>query len=231
MPAPFNIEQHLNLQGERLGNLNEDQKFALLVLAYYSGKSSRALIKDFKLNIGHVTITCILKQYEESGSLLKPERWGRRTLYDKKLLERLEKFIMRSGVTRRMSYQAIKMVGQFPGSVRRIRRACRKLGFRKCIPRVKKLISEHQQAIRYIWALDHLKWTTDDWERIIWTDESSFSSAHLAYNVCVLRRLGEEYHPDCVQKQRYSGRESVMVWGAFCSTTKSKLHVVQGKVS
>ncbi len=49
MSAPFNIKQHLNLQGERRGNLNEDQKFALLVLAYYSGKSSHALIQDFKV--------------------------------------------------------------------------------------------------------------------------------------------------------------------------------------
>ncbi len=162
MPTPFNIKQHLNFQGEHQWNLNEDQKFELPVLAYYSSESSRALVKDFKLNVGHVMITCILKQYEESRSLLKPERRCQRTLYNKKMLELFKKFIMPSGATRRMSYQTIKMVGQFSGSERLIRRTCRKLGFSKWIPCVKQLISECQQAIRYIWGLNHLKWMTED---------------------------------------------------------------------
>jgi hypothetical protein len=142
----------------------------------------------------------------------------------------LEQLITKNLVYRRMSYYAIKVLGKFPGSVQRIRQACRQLGFKKCLPRKKALTSGRQRLIRYFWALYHLKYKREDWERVIWTDESSFSTAHSAYNVRVLRRPGEEYHPDRIQKERWSGRESVMMWGAICGTTKSELHVVKGKV-
>jgi len=41
-----------------------------------------------------------------------------------------------------------------------------------------------------------------------------------------LRRLEEEYHPDCGDEVWGSGRASVMVWGAFGGELKSLLYVV-----
>ncbi len=189
------------------------------------------MVKDFSLGVSHVTLSRVKKQFELWGSLSKAERRGQKPLYDAATIARLEQWITKNSVYRRMSYQAIKYLGKFPGSVRRIRQACSALGFQKCIPRQKQLITERQRQILYLWGLDHLKYKREDWERVIWTDESSFSTAHSAYNVRVLRCPREEYHPDCVQKERWSGRESVMVWGRFCGTTKSQLHVVKGKAS
>ncbi len=160
--SAYNIEQYLQLQKKGHTELTRDQRLDLLVLAYYSGKSLRQVVKDFSLGVSHVTLSRLKKQFELWGSLSKAERWGRKPLYDAATMAWLEQWITKNSVYRRMSYQAIKYLGKFPGSVRRIRQACSALGFQKCIPRQKQLITERQRQIRYLWGLDHLKYKRED---------------------------------------------------------------------
>jgi len=64
---------------------------------------------------------------------------------------------------------------------------------------------------------------------VIWTDESSFSTAGFGHRPWVIRKVDEEYHPDCIDNNFHSGRKSKMIWGAFCGTTKSDLIYIPGK--
>ena len=171
------------------------------------------------------------KHFHEHGTPSKRNRSGRPRLLGPYELSELEKFITTDKTTRRMSYKEIAERCNLNCGEHTIQRACKELGFRMYIPRRKELLSPWQKAFRYAWAQDVVKWGYDEWSRILFTDEASFSTDHKAYNVRVLRRSGEEYHPDCVDEGKHQGRNSVMVWGAICDTTKSELHVVQGRVS
>lgn len=64
------------------------------------------------------------------------------------------------------------------------------------------------------------------WLRVVWTDESTYSTKGFGHRPMVLRRPDEEYHPDCIDEIWESGRKSQMVWGAFCGELKSELFFV-----
>ena len=51
------------------------------------------------------------------------------------------------------------------------------------------------------------------WLRVVWTDESTYSTKGFGHRPMVLRRPDEEYHPDCIDEIWESGRKSQMVWG------------------
>ena len=90
-------------------------------------------------------------------------------------------------------------------------------------------VSPVNQQKHVEWCQAHLHWTYDDWSRVIWTDESSFSTAGYHHRPWVIRKAGEEYLEDTVDTTYHSGRQSTMAWGAFCGTTKSDLIYVPEK--
>ncbi|CAD6192271.1 unnamed protein product [Caenorhabditis auriculariae] len=59
----------------------------------------------------------------------------------------------------------------------------------------KPLISEKNRAARVKWAKEHLNWTRQDWNEILWFDESKlllFGSDGIQW---VRRPIGSRYHP------------------------------------
>lgn len=87
-------------------------------------------------------------------------------------------------------------------------------------------IRSYNKPKRVAWCQEKLNWTEEEWKRVVWTDESSFSTAGFHYRPWVTRLPEEEYHEDCVDYTWEFGRKGVMVWGAFCGTLKSLLYIV-----
>jgi len=85
----------------------------------------------------------------------------------------------------------------------------------KRIAAMKPFINDKQQAKRLRWAKDHIRWTMTDWERIIWTDESSVEIGKESRECTVWRRPGERYNKECLVPTFKSGRQSIMVWGCI----------------
>lgn len=81
---------------------------------------------------------------------------------------------------------------------------------------------------RVRWAQEHLSWTCEDWERALWTDKSSFSTAGFGRRPCVIRSL-EEHHLGCIDGVFNQRRQSWTVWDGFCRGIKSELVFVPGK--
>ena len=88
-------------------------------------------------------------------------------------------------------------------------------------------IREVNKKKRVDWCQRHLHRTDEEWLRVVWTDESSYSTKGFGHRPLVLRRADEEYHPDCIDEIWESGRKSQMVWGAFCRELKSELFFVK----
>ncbi|CAD6197490.1 unnamed protein product [Caenorhabditis auriculariae] len=61
-----------------------------------------------------------------------------------------------------------------PPSVSTVKRRLKAAGIMRRRPVKKPLISEKNRADRVKWAKEHLNWTRQDWNKILWSDESKF---------------------------------------------------------
>jgi hypothetical protein len=55
----------------------------------------------------------------------------------------------------------------------------------------------------------------EDWEKVIWSDESKIEIGKDTGIVRVFRRENEKFHKDCLKPVFKGQRSSIMVWGCF----------------
>lgn len=110
-----------------------------------------------------------------------------------------------------------------------VRQALRRAGFRRCIACSKPLISWQNRKKRLKWAKEYLHWTVEDWMRVIFSDESSFETGQ-RNRVFVTRRVDERYCPDCLQYYKYSGHQTLMVWGGIVGKQATELCQLPGSI-
>ena len=76
---------------------------------------------------------------------------------------------------------------------------------------------------RLAFAQKYCGWTIKEWERVVWTDESTFEVGKNSRQVHVWRNAYERYSSSCIVPTFKSGRTSLMIWGAFAGGQKSQL--------
>lgn len=170
----------------------------------------------------------IYQRAKENGTPSNRSRTGRPPIFDEAEKRRLEAFVTRDARTRRLSWDAIVIELNYACSPRTIKNVMESMGYHRRVPRRKFGLRPYNKPKRVAWCQERLDWTYDDWKRVVWTDESSFSTSGFGHRPWVTRKADEEYHKDCVDEVFDSGRKSKMVWGAFCGTTKSSLVFIPG---
>ena len=90
----------------------------------------------------------------------------------------------------------------------------------------KPFISKKNQEKRLKWCKEHLEWTAEDWNRVLWSDESPFV---LRFNGRrrVWRRQNERYHVKAL-KGSFKNDLKLNVWGCFCAKGVGRLHHIKG---
>lgn len=99
---------------------------------------------------------------------------GRPPVLSSEQVDEIERFVTSSLVNRQMTYLELAM-GPFQSlgvSEFVIRRELKKRNYTRCVARRKPPLSQRNKIIRKQWAEDHLGWTNEDWEKILWTDET-----------------------------------------------------------
>ena len=82
------------------------------------------------------------------------------------------------------------------------------------------------------WALGHINWTRQRWRTILFTDESRFALSRGDGRVRLYRRRNERYADCCVlQRDRFGGGGSVMVWGGIAYGYRTRLVVIDGNLN
>uniref|UniRef100_A0A8P4G4M8 Transposable element Tcb1 transposase n=1 Tax=Dicentrarchus labrax TaxID=13489 RepID=A0A8P4G4M8_DICLA len=107
-----------------------------------------------------------------------------------------------------------------------VHRSLLRIGLRRYRPvRVPMLTPVHCRE-RLQWALEHQNWTTEQWKKVAWSDESCFLLHHVDGQVRVRRLRGEHIAPGCsVDRQQVEGGV-VMLWAMFCwETLGPAIHV------
>ena len=97
-------------------------------------------------------------------------------------------------------------------------------------PRRKPLKSEAIRAKRLKFAEDHANWSVEQWQRIIFSDETWIQIHANGRLQFVRRRVGEEFHPDCVVSTTKNPLK-VMMFGAISHVNKSRIVFIDGNVN
>jgi hypothetical protein len=142
------------------------------------------------------------------------KRTGRPPIISTTQIEELIAFISLSKINRRMAYWRVATELGWEGvSESAIRSALRRVGYRRYVALHKPPISEKNRQLRLEFALQHKDWTDEQWDAILWSDETWVTpgSHRKTY---VTRKADEALNPTCiVEKERK--KKGWMFWGCF----------------
>jgi len=110
---------------------------------------------------------------------------------------------------------------------RRVRQILCGVGLKGRKPAKKPLLTAVQREQRLKWARQHEEWTPDDWERVIWSDESGFERIS-SRQQWVRRRDGERFEKECIKATVKHGGGKVQVWGCFHANSIGPLFRIDG---
>ena len=75
-------------------------------------------------------------------------------------------------------------------SVSTVKRSLRDAGLTGRVAGRKPLQRWQNKKKRLSWAMKHRQWTTENWKKVLWTDESKFEIFGSSHRVFVRRRVG-----------------------------------------
>ena len=167
----------------------------------------------YKQIANHVHVTLRQVQVACIGPRTPQKRRGRPPIITEEQRQDLVAYVTSSARARQMSYLELSTVFEWNVSEYAIKRALRTEGFQRCIALRKPPLSEANKQQRYAFAQAHLNWTREQWNAILWTDETWIMGGRHT-RTWVTRRPGEELDPTCViDKSR--ARSGWMFWGCF----------------
>jgi len=100
-------------------------------------------------------------------------------------------------------------------SPRTVQRRLSEAGIKKHIAISKPFLSPAHMKARLDWAMNHVGWTVEDWEKVIWSDESKIEIGKDTGIRWVFRKDDETYNKDCLKPVFKGQRTLIMVWGCF----------------
>ena len=77
----------------------------------------------------------------------------------------------------------------------------REAGLRACVPVVRQVLTRHHWQQRRLWAQTHRRWTRQDWQKVLFTDESRFCLTRGDGQIHVYRQRNERYTEACTLKR------------------------------
>lgn len=133
-------------------------------------------------------------------------------------IESLVEFVMTSKENHWLPYYWIPEILRFNCSINSIQYALKKQGFKRCLVHNKPPISEKNQQLWLVWALEHINWIQKQWYNILWSDET-WVTGETHWKVYVTQQMNEELNSSCIVK-KISQRTEWMFWGCFADITK-----------
>uniref|UniRef100_A0AAZ3QBW0 Tc1-like transposase DDE domain-containing protein n=1 Tax=Oncorhynchus tshawytscha TaxID=74940 RepID=A0AAZ3QBW0_ONCTS len=111
-----------------------------------------------------------------------------------------------------------------------VRNRLREAGLRACRPVVRQVLTRHHRQQCRLWAQTHCRWTRQDWQKVLFTDESWFYLTRGDGQIHIYSRRNERYTEACTLEQDRGGG-SVMVWGGVSQHHWTELVVIAGNLN
>ncbi|GFW20637.1 transposable element Tcb2 transposase [Trichonephila clavipes] len=90
----------------------------------------------------------------------------------------------------------------------------------RCLP----LKVDHRRH-RLQWCREHKNWTTDQWSRFLFTDESRLSTRSDSQRVLIWREIGTRFYTRNIKERHHYGGPGVLVWGGIMLNGRTELHI------
>src|SRR6185295_7751651 len=125
------------------------------------------------------TVSKTLRRYKETGSFNSRVRSGRPRHIEPKQRVQLKRLVTRKAQNRRLCTDEVQSIWRKKTKQRvsacTIGRVLRAMGLRNRLARRKPLVTVANKAARLAWCQDHASWTKEDWAKVLWSDESTFT--------------------------------------------------------
>ncbi|MBW0590774.1 hypothetical protein O181_130489 [Austropuccinia psidii MF-1] len=186
-----------------------------------AGLAIRAISQ--KLNIATTTIHDTIKKYEERQTFKTLPIPGR----PQKLNDRDKCQLLRAVNQHPCKKLAnIKEMITAEVSIGTVCQSIHELGKCSCIAVKKPYLTENHMTHGLQFSRDHQHWMVNYWQAVIWTDKSVFELGKKLMQTRVWQLPNEKYNIDFMQVNHCSGRQSIMIWGAFCGQFQSNLIIL-----
>lgn len=168
-----------------------------------------------KLGISPQVVSVYARRLKE-GTAMSPRRsgtCGRKRLSTERSDRKLVQLCLRD---MRATSENLHQLWQECGvaaSSRTVQRRLWDSGLKSRKPKKKPLLTAAMMKRRLAWAWQYHSWTSDDWYKVVFSDESILQILDDRASA-VHRRVGEVYHPDCVVRS-VKNPQSIMVLGAI----------------
>lgn len=198
-----------------------------VIILRAEGYKLTQIAKKLKISLGGVQKT--LTRHKETGSNASRPRSGRPKATSPSEDKHLRVSSLRDRcltvpqLTEQLNSNRTKSVSNST-----VRRRLSSAGIHGRISARKPLLRPQNIKKRLQWAREHLHWTGEQWNSVLWSDESKFELFGSKRRKYVRRRKGERNHPQCTTPTVKHGGGSVMVWGCFAADKVGDLHKVQG---
>ena len=202
----------------------------IIISHHEEGKSIRAISRVVGRSVA--VVHRIIDNFKNSGSLDAKPKTGRprkTTPREDRMIVSIckkDRFKTASAIARELNESTNINVSRKTVSRRLV-----DCGFRAHVPACKPLITKKNKFARLQYAKEHVIWSTDQWEKVHFSDESKFNVFGSDGRQFVRRRIGERLSPKCVKKTVKHGGGSVMVWGSISTEGTGPLVRLHGKIN
>jgi transposase len=204
---------------------------AIILFARERGDSYQAIANQ--VGCGKTTVHDVLRRLKDTGTTSPRKRSGRPKIFNEKSKASLKRLASKRK-NRRYTLKQIKAAWEKKSktsvSGRTIRRRLHDVGLHSCIARKKPLLTDDHMANRLAWALEHRHWTVNQWRRVLWSDESTFSQFQKDRQSHVWREPHEEFDMSCLSVT-IKHSPNVMFWGCFSYKGRGPLVAINGYVT
>lgn len=182
------------------------------------------------LGYNYPTVCDVIRKYEKDNVTIPPPRPGRPVLLDNRDARRLVRIRTQDRTTTLEEVTQDFATGlTISASKSTVRRALHSEGYFGRIAKKKPLVSEVNRKKRLAWCRLTKDWK-DEWNKVIFSDESRIELFSNDYQKIVWRQPHEKYNVDCLQPT-VKKSDGIMVWGCFCRDRLGPLIVVDGRIT
>ena len=126
----------------------------------------------------------------------------------------------------------VRGAGAIPVSSQTIRRRLHERGLHSRVAAQKPRLLAHHKAARLRWGREKRRYTRQQWNKCLFTDECRISLVPGSRRIRVWRRRGERRHnPHLVNPKELYGGGGIMVWGGISHNGKTDLIIVNGNLT
>lgn len=203
------------------------EKRSQIVILHKTGHSQRSIAK--LVNVSRFGVSTTLKRHKETGSYADRKRSGR----PKKTTPATDRLIQL--MSKRERFKTLPNIRaeineSLPVTISdsTVKRRLHNVGLFGRVAVKKPLLRKQNKQKRLKWAKEHMSWTTEQWQQVLWSDESPFQifgSKRAAY---CRRKVGEKFKAECIMPTVKHGGGVVQVWGCFSYDGVGSLTKIDG---